>query len=566
MAEIGMGKGAGVGSFGAGFGRGLARALLLNRERADQKRREEQDRKDRYFSMMMPFVMANTDWKHHPEDAEGFLRQHAPEFFDDQTQTGKTAKKTQGGKSGLDHIKDFLGPFLGRDKGSVIESGWPGGPVTMGAGHVGMDSPEQGGLSGMLGRSPGPFGRQPEASPSHQPTGVTGGTLDRANEVGAPTPFNDRPPDISQSSLVAPQAPPARHTLFGMRVLTDEEKAQRAADAEVAGMKQKIEARRAITATRTDMSPEDKKYYELYGEPPPRTASQALRYGGTVTGADIPESTLDIFGRPREADQTYRVELLPDGTQRYIPTVSPTSTQVSLQRITGTLEGEAPDKVRTFFVNPKTREITEQDGTPVTKTVTPVNQGIAPVVIQTADGPQLVNKQTATAQPIKTAEGQAVQPAPTAEMRNREAARKLVIPGIDAIEKLSQQVITHIGPAQRADALKRGAAAVFGSDPQYRTYQDARYALAGNLAVAQQGSRPSDADIKAGFLPLVPDVYADTTESAAMKWRLLRVIAGIPPKADEQGGGGKRGTSQTGGGLTMKDGKYYLDGVLMPGQ
>lgn len=114
--------------------------------------------------------------------------------------------------------------------------------------------------------------------------------------------------------------------------------------------------------------------------------------------------------------------------------------------------------------------------------------------------------------------------ADTADMRNKGAAKEIVSAGINAIKTLGEKVITRVGPAQRAEALTRGAAAVFGSDPEFRTYQDARFALAGNLAVAQQGSRPSDADIEKGWLPLVPDVYSDTSESAKMKWELINTL------------------------------------------
>ena len=116
--------------------------------------------------------------------------------------------------------------------------------------------------------------------------------------------------------------------------------------------------------------------------------------------------------------------------------------------------------------------------------------------------------------------------APTAEMRNKEVGRSLVGKSITAIKKYGERVITHIGPEQRLDAVKRGTEAVFGHDPEFRTYQDARFALAGNLAVAQQGSRPSDADIKAIWLPLVPDPYRDTAESAQMKWELIGALSG----------------------------------------
>jgi hypothetical protein len=104
---------------------------------------------------------------------------------------------------------------------------------------------------------------------------------------------------------------------------------------------------------------------------------------------------------------------------------------------------------------------------------------------------------------------------------------------ITAIENLSRELISKRGVAQRATAMGRSVSALFGNDPKYRAYQDARMALAGNLAVLQQGSRPSDADIKAVWLPLIPDVFSDTDESAAMKWELIR-ISTTPPSGAPQ--------------------------------
>ena len=130
---------------------------------------------------------------------------------------------------------------------------------------------------------------------------------------------------------------------------------------------------------------------------------------------------------------------------------------------------------------------------------------------------------------------------PTADMRNKVAGRELVAKSLSPMEKLSATIIAKVGPAQRADAIKRGAEAVFGTDPEFRTYQDARMALAGNLAVAQQGSRVSDQDVKALWLPLVPDPYRDTAESAAMKWEMIRTMSNIPPS--ETGGSSGAGTA-----------------------
>lgn len=140
-----------------------------------------------------------------------------------------------------------------------------------------------------------------------------------------------------------------------------------------------------------------------------------------------------------------------------------------------------------------------------------------------------------------------VQAAPTSDMRNKTEGRKLVKSSINAIEKLSKDVITKIGPAQRADAIKRGVEAVFGNDPTFRTYQDARMALAGNLAVAQQGSRPSDADIRAIWLPLVPDAYRDTDASATMKWELIKNMSNVSDAPPENPGGRGRNPFSPGG-------------------
>lgn len=122
--------------------------------------------------------------------------------------------------------------------------------------------------------------------------------------------------------------------------------------------------------------------------------------------------------------------------------------------------------------------------------------------------------------------------APTADMRNKESARPAVQRGITAIRELGKEIFTKVGPAQRAQAIKRGAEAVFGNDPVFRTYQDARMATAGALAVEQQGARVSDADVKALWLPMVPDAYRDTKESNDLKWELIDALRGAnAPKA-----------------------------------
>jgi hypothetical protein len=123
----------------------------------------------------------------------------------------------------------------------------------------------------------------------------------------------------------------------------------------------------------------------------------------------------------------------------------------------------------------------------------------------------------------------------------------LVKKSIAPVKDLSLKIIQRVGPMQRAEALARGAEAVFGSDPEFRVYEDARYALAGNLAVAQQGSRPSDADIKAIWVPLVPSPYRDTAESTQMKWDIIEAMSGVAPATAGAGGVPEVGGTFNGG-------------------
>ena len=158
----------------------------------------------------------------------------------------------------------------------------------------------------------------------------------------------------------------------------------------------------------------------------------------------------------------------------------------------------------------------------------PSATGVVPVTTVDASGKSVTRF-------VKREEGAEYPAAPTADMRNKEFARGKTTDSVAAIEALSKKVINKRGIAQRAMAAGRSVESALGNDPEYRTYQDARMALAGNLAVLQQGSRPSDIDIKAIWLPLVPDVFRDTDESAAMKWNLIKTMSGLPTaeKPDE---------------------------------
>ena len=117
----------------------------------------------------------------------------------------------------------------------------------------------------------------------------------------------------------------------------------------------------------------------------------------------------------------------------------------------------------------------------------------------------------------------------TADMRNKQAGKAAAGMAVQAVRDLGARIFTKVGPAQRIESIQRGAEAIWGTDPEFRTYQDSRMALAGTLAVEQQGSRVSDADVKALWLPMVPDAYRDTKESYELKWKLMDAMRGVVP-------------------------------------
>jgi hypothetical protein len=127
--------------------------------------------------------------------------------------------------------------------------------------------------------------------------------------------------------------------------------------------------------------------------------------------------------------------------------------------------------------------------------------------------------------------------APTSDMRNKEAVKGNAMAFIGELKKLADGIIKNPQRYQQiVDSIKRGGEAAVMSDPEYRTYQDFRSSLAASIGVAEQGSRLSDADIKAIYLPMVPNVFTDTKASADMKWGLINTkLGGGSPKAPADG-------------------------------
>lgn len=156
---------------------------------------------------------------------------------------------------------------------------------------------------------------------------------------------------------------------------------------------------------------------------------------------------------------------------------------------------------------------------------------IKPVPVQTVDAQG--NPITRFVDPQA---GQEFQSQPPASTQSRNEAKKTVANSISQMEELSKKVITEKQAiAQKAKAAGRSVDAFLANDPEYLAYQAGRMSLAGNLAVAQQGARPSDTDIQRVWLPLVPDMYVDPIDSAKLKWKMIRTNIGIDKGGTQSG-------------------------------
>lgn len=124
------------------------------------------------------------------------------------------------------------------------------------------------------------------------------------------------------------------------------------------------------------------------------------------------------------------------------------------------------------------------------------------------------------------------------EKAQRTSAQKTY----EILKEMGDEIISKVGPAQRATALKRGAEAVFGSDPNFRAYQDLKMSLAGRMA-RMFDPRPSDVDLLRVWAPMIPDPYTDTAASAKIKWGVVGLAFGGEDPRGKLGGaaaGGKK--------------------------
>lgn len=153
-----------------------------------------------------------------------------------------------------------------------------------------------------------------------------------------------------------------------------------------------------------------------------------------------------------------------------------------------------------------------------------------------AQGPVVIDPRSGIAREVVDRAGQPLPRPPTAEQLNRQDALKQIVPIFRTMKSLGEQVIAGTGPAQRATALARGVGAMVGLDPIFRTYQDFRGSFASMIAVATQGSRPSDVDVLRTALPIIPNPYSDDRRSAALKWWMIftRFKQALSPEMQEQ--------------------------------
>lgn len=242
--------GAGALGFGGGLAKGLASALLQNRERADQKAREATEAQFRQFQALNPVAFQaaseSGDWSAY----EGFLTQYFPEL-------AKSAKKTGFSFQDLGPLLSAPGlqepPAVGAGQTPAAASGLPGGAPLM-----------------ML---------SPEGAPS-QPI-----------EVQEPVPSR---------AAVAPATPPAapdpRSQFLGMTMLTPEQRGERETGMEIAKLER---TRTAQVQLARRMLPQLKAIDESI------TLEDALRYvskGELVTPASrLASGNIYRYGVDREA-------------------------------------------------------------------------------------------------------------------------------------------------------------------------------------------------------------------------------------------------------------------------
>ena len=260
-----MPSGAGVAGFGGGFASGLASALLQGRQASAQKKAQEEARKDRLFMSMLPTYLQNVE---SPADLESVFTERFPELFGGTAGKAGGKKKTGDGRGPMDMISHFLGPLIGGKAGATQQP-------------VGNDLPSQGGITGNLpGRAlpmePNPVTGTFEVVPPDVAAMATG-----APPVGTGT-LTGTPAAAPATAPTAAGAPTTatRRTLFGVPLMTEEEKIQR-------DVTQKTETESRLATARVDVA--RRLLPQLQAIDKSVTLEDALRY--VASGTLMPDRT-----------------------------------------------------------------------------------------------------------------------------------------------------------------------------------------------------------------------------------------------------------------------------------
>lgn len=130
--------------------------------------------------------------------------------------------------------------------------------------------------------------------------------------------FEQEPPPPITPTRVAGVPPEPPKTFLGMPVLSQEQRLAR--EDQSTDTAAKIRLARKLAS---EGMPLGEAFDRVGLREFASGSASTIRYGGTVSGADLPDGTLDSFGRPKANDDFYRVENLPNGTKQYVPTTTP---------------------------------------------------------------------------------------------------------------------------------------------------------------------------------------------------------------------------------------------------
>lgn len=98
-------------------------------------------------------------------------------------------------------------------------------------------------------------------------------------------------------------------------------------------------------------------------------------------------------------------------------------------------------------------------------------RALAPIVIQTGSGPQILDRVSGTTRAVTGPAGQTVGPAPTTDMRNREAGRKSAEVVLSSISELSERINTGRGAMAKVSGMVERAKAQANLNDDLSEYQ-----------------------------------------------------------------------------------------------